>query len=431
MFSSPQIILFPGFVNAKYRSMKAVDVAKLPGAQGSLARSTTLGRFIEQYCAYAILACCAFAGCGRTEFPFRPNELHAASLVRESGDMDPKPVAADAAKVVEAWFGTPDAPKWPSDLVPEDTTIVVMEEVARCAGAVGRAEDEIERGLFRKHCVVCHGITGDGYGPAASLLAPYPRDFRRGSFKFKSTPVGYKPTREDLRKTPTHGIPGTSMPSFQALNQSPEFAEDIDSLIEYVRFLSIRGEVERRLISKAVREGMALDTKEPEAQQIAISVIQRWKDSEGSSAAIPEPPSLSDSEMAESIRRGRDWYANELTACVKCHGPEGRGDGPSQDYDEWTKDWTVLAGIDPKHPSEWKEMKPFGALKPVLDRPRNFTWKSFRGGGEAKDLFQRLVVGIEGTPMPPIARAEGGNPGLTDDQIWDLVHYVLSVEDDS
>jgi mono/diheme cytochrome c family protein len=380
---------------------------------------------------YAILACCAFTGCGRTEFPFRPNELHAASLLRESGEEDPKQVAAQAAQVVETWFGSPDNPRWPTEWVPESDAVVTMDEVVRCAGPVGRAEDEIERGLFRKHCVICHGITGDGYGSAASLLAPYPRDFRRGSFKFKSTPVGYKPTREDLRKTLTHGIAGTSMPSFQALNQSPEFAEDIDSLIEYVRFLSIRGEIERRLIAKAVREGMALEESNPEARKVAVSVIERWKESEGMSVPIPEPPVMSASEMAESVRRGKEWYVNELTACVKCHGPEGRGDGPSQDYDEWTKDWTVLAGIDPNHRSDWKEMKPLGALKPVLDRPRNFRWKGFRGGGEAKDLFQRLVLGIEGTPMPPIARAQGGNPGLTDDQIWDLVHYVLSVEDES
>jgi len=29
--------------------------------------------------------------------------------------------------------------------------------------------------------------------------------------------------------------------------------------------------------------------------------------------------------------------------------------------------------------------------------------------------------------MPPIARAVNGNPGLTDDEIWDLVHYVQSL----
>jgi mono/diheme cytochrome c family protein len=366
-------------------------------------------------------------GCGNGEYRFRPNDLHAASLARETEPESADAAAQVAAKVVEAWFGSPDTPQWPTHFLSEANSDIDMDKVARCAGPVGRAEDEIERGLFRKHCVICHGITGDGYGSAASLLAPYPRDFRRGTFKFKSTPVGFKPTRADLNETLTHGIPGTAMPSFASLSQTPEFAHDVDNLVEYIRFLAIRGEVERKLIAKVIREGMSLDANSSETQQVAVAVAQRWKDSESASIAIPEPPTMNESEMADSIRRGKEWYANELTACVKCHGTEGLGDGLSQDYDEWTKDWTVLAGIDPKHPKDWKQMKPIGALKPVIDRPRNFSWSVFRGGGEKKDLFERLVLGIEGTPMPPIARAGNGNPGLTDDQIWDLVHYVLSI----
>ncbi len=366
-------------------------------------------------------------GCGNGDFGFEPNELHAASLMRESGDVDPRKAARDVATVVETWFGTPDAPAWPREFLTDSVSDIDMEKVARCAGPVGRSEDEIERGLFRKHCVICHGITSDGNGSAAALLAPYPRDFRRGTFKFKSTAAGYKPTRSDLYETLTHGIPGTAMPSFAALNQSREFAHDIEDLVEYVRYMAIRGEVERRLLSKSIREGLAVDPNREEARQVAITVTQRWKESETASIPVPAPPTLNASEMAASVERGKQWYISELTACVKCHGPTGQGDGLSQDYDEWTKDWTVLAGIDPKHPRDWKEMKPHGALKPVIDRPRNFAYRAFRGGGDREDLFRRIVLGIEGTPMPPIARAQGGNPGLTDDQIWDLVHYVLSI----
>jgi mono/diheme cytochrome c family protein len=352
-------------------------------------------------------------------------------LLTETGDPDPSRVAAEAAGVVEAWFGTPDEPRWPSEFLTGEFAIVDFEKIARCSGPVGRAEDEIERGLFRKHCVICHGISGDGYGASASMLAPYPRDFRRGSFKFKSTPVGFKPTRDDLRYTLTHGIPGTAMPSFAALNNSREFAQDVDDMVEYVRFLSMRGEIERRLISKAIREGLSLDPRSEEVRLVAKNVARRWKESEDAAPPVPDAPILDESELAKSVQRGKEWYSSELTACAKCHGPNGLGDGASQDYDEWTKDWTILAGIDPKQPSDWKRMKPYGALKPMLDRPRNFSWGAFRGGGEREDLFRRLVLGIEGTPMPPIARSQGGNPGLTDDQIWDLVHYVLSLGGDA
>lgn len=362
-------------------------------------------------------------GCGSSALQYSPNELYAAGLLREEGSVEPDAVAEKAAEVVSQWFGTLDAPRWPKDVA----SVVDMESVLRSAGPVGRGNDKIERGLYRKHCVSCHGLTGDGHGPAAMVLAPYPRDFRRGTFKFKSTPHGSKPTREDLQHTLRSGLPGTAMPSFAALEQADEFAHDVEALVEYVRFLSIRGEVERKLITKHVREGVELVADAPECVEAMQQVVASWESAPARAVAIPEPPVLGESEMADSIARGRKLYLSELTACAKCHGPEGRGDGNSQDFDDWTKDWTLLAGIDPKDPRAWRAMKPFGALKPVFDRPRNFASGGFRGGSKPTDLFRRLVLGIEGSPMPPIARAEGNNPGLTDDEIWDLVHYVMSL----
>src|SRR5436190_23018583 len=34
------------------------------------------------------------------------------------------------------------------------------------------------RDVFMKRCVQCHGVTGDGEGPAAEWLYPKPRDYR-------------------------------------------------------------------------------------------------------------------------------------------------------------------------------------------------------------------------------------------------------------
>src|SRR5262249_47806440 len=49
--------------------------------------------------------------------------------------------------------------------------------------------------LYRLHCLHCHGVSGAGDGPTASFLYPRPRDYRKGLFKFTSTPTGVKPTR--------------------------------------------------------------------------------------------------------------------------------------------------------------------------------------------------------------------------------------------
>ena len=99
------------------------------------------------------------------------------------------------------------------------------------------------RGLYREHCVHCHGITGDGAGPTSAFLNPYPRDYRRGLYKFKSTQRAAEPTTDDLMRTLTDGLQGSYMPSFKLL---PEV--DRRALVEYVKYLSMRGEMELTLL---------------------------------------------------------------------------------------------------------------------------------------------------------------------------------------
>ena len=179
-----------------------------------------------------------------------------------------------------------------------------------------------------------------------------------------------------------------------------------------------------------VSDGETLESTSQWLQEIVQSVLQKWQEAEGLELEVPQVPSWMHVEGQNqageaAIAKGRELFGSELTACSKCHGEHGQGDGKSQDYDEWTKDWTILAGIDPRERGAWKVMKPFGALKPVLVKPRNLQWGAFHGGGDPESIFRRIVLGIEGTPMPPVARALNGNPGLTDDEIWSLVGYVM------
>ena len=64
------------------------------------------------------------------------------------------------------------------------------------------------RNIFLHMCVYCHGEDGNGGGTATDYLYPWPRDFRKGIFKFRSTPTGTLPKDEDLYRTIINGVPG-------------------------------------------------------------------------------------------------------------------------------------------------------------------------------------------------------------------------------
>ena len=83
-------------------------------------------------------------------------------------------------------FGTPDVP-----IVPDRVNLRLNLSKA-AAGTIGGDAEGNQWGLFRRHCAGCHGISGDGAGPAAAVLDPYPRDIRNGVFKYTSTAGGGK-----------------------------------------------------------------------------------------------------------------------------------------------------------------------------------------------------------------------------------------------
>lgn len=177
--------------------------------------------------------------------------------------VDLQPIQAEVQQALLDQFGTPDQPRWPDVMIREAKFKMLTEadSLVRASGAFGRKNDKVERGLYRKHCVQCHGITGDGAGPAAAMLSPYPRDFRRGTFKFKSTPQGVKPTLQDLIYTIRYGVPGTSMPAMANITKTHDTESDIEVIASYVRYLSIRGEVERTLMMDSLRD-LDLDANE-------------------------------------------------------------------------------------------------------------------------------------------------------------------------
>ena len=100
--------------------------------------------------------------------------------------------------------------------------------------------------LYAQHCAACHGVNGDGLGPAAVFVFPRPRDFRAGRWRLISTVNGV-PTPEDLVAVLERGMPGSAMVSWAHLP-----AEDRRALAEHV--LKLRRDGARDLELKLAAE---------------------------------------------------------------------------------------------------------------------------------------------------------------------------------
>jgi len=280
--------------------------------------------------------------------------------------------------------------------------------------------------LYRRHCLHCHGVSGAGDGPTAPFLYPIPRDYRRGMFKFTSTPNGARPDRDDLRRTVRHGLHGTSMPAFEALLAD----EEIEEVIDYVIFLTNRGETELALIE----EGFIADEKDPDAiaddvvKDLVDGVFKKWT---SAPATVVNPPVPRTPSSQASILRGRELFlgkTKEKLECAGCHGVQGRGDGPSfvsQDVFN-----TVVFGgnpserqqrideLDAKTKELWgQKLDEWG--NPL--RPANLNRGVYKGGRRPLDIYWRIAKGITGAQMP------AHYPTINHEQIWDLVNFVLAL----
>jgi len=208
------------------------------------------------------------------------------------------------------------------------------------------ALQEQGRGIYFQRCSFCHGLLGDGEGPAAKYLDPRPRDFTLGTFKFRTTQSGELPTNQDLFRTVSRGLPGTAMQSFDSdlikngLNEDQRWA-----VISYIKTF-------------------APEFDDPELDPVKTGKVI-------SLPANPVP------FTAETIAKGKVVF--EKAKCWSCHGKLGRGDGNK----EFRKD-------------DWGF--------PIRIRNVTHPWK-IKAGSEVKDIYMRFTSGITGTPMPSFIKS--------------------------
>ena len=207
------------------------------------------------------------------------------------------------------------------------------------------------KNTYKKYCSACHGEEGKGDGPVARSMLPKPRDFTRGAYKFRTTPSGSLPTDEDMYRTISYGVPNSTMIPWDILTEQQRA-----SVIPVLKSFS-----------------EAFEVRKPEA---------------------PVDVGLEVRPTEKTVADGKKIYEEKLE-CWKCHGVEGRGDGPSAAEQE----------------------DDFGF--PI--KPFDFTTGKFKGGNSSRDVYLRFTTGLNGTPMPSFAKE------LTDEQRWYLTHYVISL----
>lgn len=356
----------------------------------------------------ATIGICLSVGCDR-EIRFRADAL----LHAKSGLTAEQSESIDSA--LAELFGTPDVPRLP-DSLPRLAELIDLESLEHAAGPVISHTPGVTQGLYRRHCARCHGITGDGRGPTAIYQAPYPRDFRRGVFKWKSTYRDTPPTPDDLLGTIEHGVAGTAMPSFRLIDP-----QERQALRDYVVYLAVRGQAERELVAYLADEapvGEPLDLGSEEIAELLGPIVDAWADA---------PQRIVAATATEGdIALGRELYHSERAGCYKCHGREGQGgavEGKDYqvDHDLWTRD--RLPSDDPRIVAVLKN-----DLAPRPSMPRRLIRETPHGGTSEADLFRRIHQGVAGSPMPAVGGDEPNSTGaLNDEEIAAVVAYTQTL----
>lgn len=325
--------------------------------------------------------------------------------------------AADLWRIWEAEYlpglvgedADPDAPFVEGD---DDYGTRHEEAVALFEGWYPTLRESSE--FYRIQCLHCHGVEGGGNGPTAPYLEPRPRDYRLGIFKWIGVDRNQRPRRADLLHILQQGVTGTAMPSFARFSRG-----ELEGLIDYVRLLALRGEVERYLIESVADQGFLPAESVLESYELAWS---NWDDAAEKyvfvDGEVPRPSDVTH----EMLEHGRELFLGDVANCYTCHGTDGRGDGASLMEEDPYHEGQMRRRLD-----EWgqaREQAGILANAGFETKSRNFQQAIFRGGSRPLDLFRRLKYGISGTIMP------AADASLSDEDIWSLVYYVLSIAEE-
>ena len=289
----------------------------------------------------------------------------------------------------------------PCFLWAQDQKIELLEKEIKKQGlreAVNAGEK-----IYKISCLPCHGENGDSETEAAEYLDPKPRAFTLGEYKFRSTPSGSLPTDQNLFRTISIGVSGTSMPAWEKFLSEQER----QNLVQYIKTFSTR--------------------------------FEQWPPDE--EILIPE-------EIASTpgtIGQGERIY--QIMECWACHGNSGKGDGPSasnlkDDWENPIKAYDFTMGNYKGGSTEQDIYRTFntglsGTPMPSYYDTFIFTKEGLSDLSNFESYFSKQEIdGIAAwvdtliTDQEFEALTEEQQEVLLIERRWHLVHYVKSLTDE-
>jgi mono/diheme cytochrome c family protein len=247
--------------------------------------------------------------------------------------------------------------------------------------------EQLQRGQeqYILYCRPCHGVNGDGRGPAGIGLRPPPRNFAAEdlAFKFGGVEAGNLPTDDQLLRIIKGGLNGTAM-----------LAWDIPDpvLVDIIQYLKTFNPIW---------------TEEEPGELVEISE-DPWKGKE-----------------AEGIARGKKVY-HGLAQCLQCHPAYAS----KQEIYEFSQELTSN-GITSFRPAMFEPAAKMSQAYGNLLLPPDFGRHPVKSGDllptgvgnsvTKNALFRTVAAGIGGTAMP---LWKGSIP---DEDIWAIAYFVDSI----
>ncbi len=290
------------------------------------------------------------------------------------------------------------------------------------------AELEQGRHSYVHYCYACHGMNGDGKGPAAPGLNPPPRDFRLGAFKFGAVRSGELPNNEDFIRIVQGGLHGTAMLEWDISH---------DELWLIVQFLKtfpkpacdpFKADDACKAKLAQYPDGQLADGQQPNANGAAPSP---WEDiAKGgklkgklrpTGEAVLVKPDPWAGKVDEAIAKGAELY-HLKAQCANCHpgfltyqefsAAMLKADANARPSFRDSLYASIVVEAD-KNPYGVNLLPPDFTLNPL---------RSIRRNEELNDLYRLIASGVGGV-MPQWVDA------LSTEEIWAIAHYIKSLKD--